>query len=333
VRIAPSNSTKIFQDGTAGAGPAITAGTAATNAPRALSISQTWTDGTSSNIAAVINVTQGTGTGKLLSLQSGASGTSEVFNVDQAGQVVTPVNNLGPTYTAAGALTSGLSIYNSDNVALWQGGNLELNLSTNSVRIRRDSVYGISSATGNDSATDTGISRISAGVFGIGTGAAGSTAGQVASAGYMLGGVAAAATSARKIIKTASSVADNTAFDVFTVTVPNANHAAAIKLTFLAANSVYESARCAEGMVVVSRKTGVNAAAAAATLDLAQIATTAAGTTLTLAYGVSAISGAVGDPNTFTIQVTIDDSGNTAVNPVTVVAELINAAATGITIA
>ena len=83
-----SGSARMAIASTAGAGPAITAGTAADNAPRALSISQTWTDGTSSNIGIVGNFDMGatgTATGKLLSLQAGAAGTTEVFSVSQSG--------------------------------------------------------------------------------------------------------------------------------------------------------------------------------------------------------------------------------------------------------
>jgi len=41
----------------------------------------------------------------------------------------------------------------------------------------------------------------------------------------------------------------------------------------------------------------------------------------------------VGDVNTFDIQVTIDDSGNTGSNQVVVLAELVNAEASGVTMA
>lgn len=150
-----------------------------------------------------------------------------------------------------------------------------------------------------------------------------------------LGGVAAAATSALSLTKKVTSIADNTATDVLTVTIPNANHAAAIKLTFLSSNGsidAFESSRVATGHVVVARTTGANAVAAVTAIADAAIATVSGGATHTLAYGVSAISGAVGATNTFTIQVTIDDSGNTGSNQVVVIATLINAESTGITI-
>jgi len=151
-----------------------------------------------------------------------------------------------------------------------------------------------------------------------------------------LGGVAGSATAARVFTKKVTGIGDNTATDVLTVTVPNANHAATIRLLFLSSNGgsdAFESSRTATGAVVVARVTGLNAVATAATLTHEAIATVAAGATHTLAYGVSAISGAVGAVNTFTVQVTINDSGNTASNQVVVFAEVLNAEASGITVA
>lgn len=152
---------------------------------------------------------------------------------------------------------------------------------------------------------------------------------------FNIGGAAAVATSAQKVIKKVTAIADNTATAVFTVTIPNANHAAAIKCTFLSSNGstdAFESSRVATGHVVVARTTGANAVTTAATIDDAAIATVAAGATHLLTYGVSAVSGAAGASNTFTIQVTIDDSGNLGSNQVVAIAEIINSEATGVTI-
>ena len=132
-----------------------------------------------------------------------------------------------------------------------------------------------------------------------------------------LGGASAAATSRHALTKKVTDIDDNTATDVLTVSIPNGNHACAIRLMFLSSNGstdAFESSRCATGMVVVARTTGANAVATAATIDHTAIATVAAGATHTLAYDLSAISGAVGAVNTFTIRVTIDDSGNTGAN-------------------
>lgn len=145
----------------------------------------------------------------------------------------------------------------------------------------------------------------------------------------------AAATSTYKLVKKVTSIADNTATAVLTVTVPNANHAATVRLTLLSSNGstdAFESSRTADGAIVLTRTTGVATVAVAATLTLTGIATVAAGATHTLAYSVSAMSGAVGATQTFTINVTIDDSGNLGSNQAVVMAELINGEATGVTI-
>ena len=102
MRLGSGYTTKFVQTDTAGAGPSITAGTAADNTPRALSISQTWTDGTSSNIGIVGNFDMGatgTATGKLLSLQAGAAGTTEVMSVDYLGAITigNTLNSVSPT--------------------------------------------------------------------------------------------------------------------------------------------------------------------------------------------------------------------------------------------
>lgn len=134
-----------------------------------------------------------------------------------------------------------------------------------------------------------------------------------------------------------TGIADNTATSLITVTVPNANHAAAIRLTLLATCAVgtdaFESSRVATGTCVLARTTGANVVAAVSTIAQAQIATVSGGGTITLAYGVSAVSGAVGAVNTFDIQVTIVHTGTITSHQAVVLAELINAEATGVTMA
>ncbi len=159
-----------------------------------------------------------------------------------------------------------------------------------------------------------------------------------ASSELLIGGAAGAATTARVITKKVTGIADNTPTDVLTVTIPNANHAGALRLLLLSSNGstdAFESSRAAQGLVVFQRNTGVVAVATAAAIADGVIATNATGgsATHTLAYAVSAVSGAAGAANTFTVTVTIDDSGNLGSNQVVAMAELLNAEATGITIA
>ena len=128
----------------------------------------------------------------------------------------------------------------------------------------------------------------------------------------------------------ATGIADAVATSILEVTVPNSNVASAIRLKLLSSNGgtdAWESSRIAEGWIVIARTTGANAVAVAATLVLAQIATVAAGGTHTLAYAVSAISGAVGAVNTFTINITIDDSAATGANRLVVAYEIMDSGA------
>lgn len=148
---------------------------------------------------------------------------------------------------------------------------------------------------------------------------------------------AGAATSVYGVVKKVTGIADNTATDVLTVTVPNGNHAAAVRLTVVASlgtgTDAFESTRTALGVVVVARQLGANAAATAVALTNAGIATVSGGGTLTLAYGVSAVSGAVGATNTFTIQTTLVKTGTITDMQCVVFAELVNAEASGVTLA
>jgi len=135
-----------------------------------------------------------------------------------------------------------------------------------------------------------------------------------------------------------TAIADNSATAVFTVTVPNVDTAAVIEVDLLASigggSDNWESSRYAKGAVVIARTTGANAVPAVATLTLAQIATVSGGQTITLAYGVSAVSGAVGATNTFTVTVTIVRAGGTAnTHQCMWVARVINAETSGISIA
>ena len=172
-----TTSTKFLWTSTAGAGMSIVAGTSADNTQRALSISQTWTDGTSSNIGVVGNFDMGatgTATGKLLSLQAGAAGTTEVFSVSQAGYMIS--NGVETTSGFRGPGT-GITIDASGKISI-----------TNTV----DGVLNIAGWTATTTGsiqlggTDANISRVSSGVLGIGTGAAGSMAGTVALAGVQV---------------------------------------------------------------------------------------------------------------------------------------------------
>ena len=148
------------------------------------------------------------------------------------------------------------------------------------------------------------------------------------------GGAGDGATQSALIAKVVG-IPDNTATTVFTVTVPNGNHGASIKLRFLSSNGstdAFESSRTAEGTVVLARTIGGATVATAVAISDAAIATVSGGATHTLAYAVTAPAGVVSASQTVEIQVTIDDSGNLGNNQVVAMAEVLNAEALGVTI-
>lgn len=134
-----------------------------------------------------------------------------------------------------------------------------------------------------------------------------------------------------------TGIANNTATSIIRVTVPNSAQNAAIELSLLAwlgtGTDTSESTRYALGSIVLARTAGVATVAAAATLAVAQIATLAGGGTLTLAYGVSSISGAVGVEQTFDIQVTLVVTGTITDHACMFAARLMNGKDAGVSIA
>jgi hypothetical protein len=150
------------------------------------------------------------------------------------------------------------------------------------------------------------------------------------------GGTAGAATTATPILVKKTGIADNSATNVITVTVPNANHSAGIEVDIVSSNGgadAFESTRVAKGYIAVARTSGAATVAVAATLSLTAIATVSLGATHTLAYGVTSMTGANNATQTFSITVTIDDSGNLGSNQAIVRARIINSEASGITMA
>ena len=138
------------------------------------------------------------------------------------------------------------------------------------------------------------------------------------------------------IINRKTGVADSTATSMFTVTCPNAEHSAIVEVIILASakktsGGTYESARVAVGYVVFDRTTGAALVGTASALTNTGIATSGTDT-LTLAYSLSAASGAVSVTNTMDIKVTCVGSGADT-HDVVILATIINQAASGMTIA
>lgn len=148
------------------------------------------------------------------------------------------------------------------------------------------------------------------------------------------------ATSRTEINKLVSSIADATATNVFTVTIPNAAHSANVEVTLngsLGAGGAIganEATGTVKYNVSIARTAGVNAVANISTVYGSSTSSVAGAATITVAGDLSAISGAVGAANTFTIRVTITKgSGSSANHTCTAHAVLLNANSSGITIA
>lgn len=149
------------------------------------------------------------------------------------------------------------------------------------------------------------------------------------------------ATTRTEINKAITGIADNTATAVFTVTIPNAAHSASIRVKLhgsLGAGGAIganESSQDATYNVDITRTAGVNAVATISAVGAQPAAASVAGAANAAVSGeLSAISGAVGAANTFTINVKIAKSGGSSANHTCVAhAELLNANATGVTIA
>lgn len=154
------------------------------------------------------------------------------------------------------------------------------------------------------------------------------------------GAAAGAANSLSRLVKSVTAIVDDTLTAILTVTVPNAAHAALLKIQLLASLGAsgtigaYEASAAAEGLVVITRTPGVALVATAATLEMAAAAKVVGADDITLAYELSTVTGGVTVSETFTVKVKITKgAGNSALHRCLVVAELLNAAATGITVA
>lgn len=153
---------------------------------------------------------------------------------------------------------------------------------------------------------------------------------------------AGGASSYQVVTKTKTAIADNTATDVFTVTIPNpavnANCTIIVKvLGVIGAGGAVGAGETASGSIYimsVARTVGVTAVIATGTQLGVASGKVSGGDTFTCTVAASAVTGGATVTETFTIQVTAHDSTGSAANHTAIlVAELINAATGGITIA
>ena len=148
------------------------------------------------------------------------------------------------------------------------------------------------------------------------------------------------ASEAAKITKAVTAIANAVATAVLTVTIPNASHSGVLRVRLaasLGAGGAIGANEASAGIaydIAFARTPGVNAVAAiAAAVGSTGSAAVAGADTITVTAAVSAVSGAVGASNSFTINVTITRGGGGSSNHTCqVIAELLNANASGITL-
>jgi hypothetical protein len=157
----------------------------------------------------------------------------------------------------------------------------------------------------------------------------------------VMGGSTTGATRSKaRLIKAVTGIADAAATAVCTVTIPNAAHSATlrIKLTGSLGAGGAIGANEATGTIgydfAIARTAGVNAVTTASAAYGSATASVAGAATITITAAASAIAGAVGASNTFTVDVTITRGSGASTNHTCLVyAEVLNANATGITVA
>lgn len=162
----------LFGGAAAGTGLQIAAGTA-TTAVQALDLTQTWNAGGVTFTGIKLNVTNtaSAAASMLIDLQRG--GTSQ-FKVLYDGTTTAT-----GTITGANLATTGATNANRFNANDSGVNRILLNNTVNFIDQTSAGVHAWSSTTDATGSKDTSLSRISAGALGVGTGAAGSTAGQI----------------------------------------------------------------------------------------------------------------------------------------------------------
>jgi hypothetical protein len=181
-----------------------------------------------------------------------------------------------------------------------------------------------SSATITGSA-DTNVSRAGANsvIFGAGSSGGGGSV-----------------TSRTELNKAVASISNAVATDVLTVTIPNAAHSASMLVRVTGslgaggAIGANEATATNTYIIAITRTAGVATVVATSAAFGAAASAVAGAATVTATAAPTAMSGAVGATQTFTVQVTISRSGGSSTNHTCLVyAQLMNANATGITLA
>lgn len=155
-----------------------------------------------------------------------------------------------------------------------------------------------------------------------------------------LGGAPGGAAAQSALTKAVTAFSDTVAKAIFTVTVPNAKHAAAIEVEVISvlgaggAIGAGEGSRISKYQVVLARTPGVAVVAtASAAIGGAEAHVAGAASVTSGVVTLSAITGAVGAVNTFTILLAITKSGGASDNHTCVAsARILNQNAVGVTI-
>lgn len=173
----------------AGQGLTLAAGIATTDV-KALSITQTWNNAAVTFTGHKFTITDTASAAGSLALQilGGAAGTTNLFSVSKNGQIFAPDGSGGaPSYSFSTKATVGFNYLGGDGIGIPLGNG-------GGARIALMAIGGMNSFVSNDaggfgwanavniisnSSLDTALSRISAGVVGVGTGTTGSFAGSL----------------------------------------------------------------------------------------------------------------------------------------------------------
>lgn len=202
--------------------------------------------------------------------------------------------------------------------------------------LRTDST---SSITGSEVIGDGSTTALNVGIgegnVNIGTGlAVGST--------ITIGGsttTGGAVKTARKLIKSVTAFTDATPKDLVTVTIPNGAHSAVVTIQILGsigaggAIGANEASASVSYTFTLARRAGIATVVNASSVYGSSQASVAGGTSITITAAASSITGAVGVTQSFTIQGTITKgSGSSDNHTAVVIAEVMNANASGVTI-
>lgn len=200
-------------------------------------------------------------------------------------------------------------------------GTNQLTLTTNSTKLPSGGALQWTASADSTAAADTTISRV--GVNSL-----------------RFGSTAATTTARTEMNKAVTAFTDAVAKATFTITIPNAAHSASLVVKLIGslgaggAIGANEATATNTYDIVLTRTAGVNAVATISAAYGAAAAAVAGAATVTCTAAMSAVTGAVGASNSFTVDVTITKSGGASANHTCLCyGQLMNANATGITIA